>query len=428
MWGVLPAAADVPRIESTYKDHTRGVELARAGRHEEGLAVLLPLLARFPDDYPLQRDVILITLWKGDCPGALRRFERVRNRNDLEPYLVVPVGDCLLAANRPKEARRLVRRALDRHSGNEALRLALLKIDLVLRVDENLDEDRPAAAAELTFSESDRGLPEWIGSLEGSARVAERTRLYVRYRFTRAVDEDYRDGNLDRVGAGVRYRFDERLLIDQEISADLFESGQPGSTSRLVYEPRDDWRFQLLYASFAEAVPLQARAAGIDARQWGGEAAYEARDYRWGVLASVNYFDFADSNRRAAFYARAGRAWEMRATREQRWYLEGYHSNNTLNEAVYFNPARDYSVGLLHQTDFLYASCFRRHVDHLWLSVSAYAQQDYPTLGRWALRYEQDYDFDEAQALVLGAGVARNVYDGKYETEWRLYLYYRHRL
>lgn len=414
-------------IESTYIEHTRGVELARAGRHDDGLSILLPLLARFPDDYPLQRDVILITLWKGECRDALRRFERVRNRSGLEPYLVVPVSDCMLAANRPKEARRLVRRTLARHPEDESLRNALLKIDLSLRVDDNLDEDSPAVEAGLEFTETDRGLPEWIGLLEGSARIAERTRLYTRYRFTRAVDQDYRDGNLDRIGAGVRYRIDERLLVDQELSADLFEPGQIGGTTRLIYEPRDSWRFALMYATFAEAIPLQARAAGIDARQAGGEAAYEARDYRWDGLASVNYYDFSDGNRRTAIYARAGYAYEMRVAREQRLYLEGYHSNNSLDGAVYFNPVRDYALGLLHRTDFIFDTRFRRHVDHLWLSVGAYAQEDYPTLGRWALRYEQDYDFDERRALVTGAGVARNVYDGKYETEWRLYVYYQQR-
>ena len=420
-------ASNAAGIETTYQEHTRGVGLARAGQHDEGLAVLLPLLARFPDDYPLQRDVILITLWKGDCRDALRRFERVRQRADLEPYLVVPVSDCLLDANRPKEARRLVRQTLARHPGNESLGTALLKIDLVLRVDENIDEDSPAVAAELVFDESERSLPEWIAYLEGSARIVEHLRLYARYRFTRAVDQDFRSGNRDRVGAGIRYRIDERLLVDQEISADLFESGQTGGTTRLLYEPRDAWRFMLMYASFAEAIPLQARAAGIDARQWGGEVVYESRDYRWDGLASVNYYDFSDNNQRTAIYARAGYAYAMRAAREQRLYLEGYHSNNTLNDAVYFNPVRDTAIGLLHQTDFIYASRFRRHVDHLWLSVGAYAQEDFPTRGRGALRYEQDYDFDDRHALVAGAGVARNVYDGKYETEWRLYLYYHQR-
>lgn len=414
-------------IETTYPEHTRGVQLARAGRYDEGLGVLLPLLARFPDDYPLQRDVILATLWKGDCPGALKRFERVRQRPDLEPYLVVPLNDCLLAANRPNEARRLTRLAHERHPDDENLRNAFLKTDLVLRVDRNLDEQSPALDAGLHNDTSDRGLAEWIGRVEGSARIVEATRLYTRYRFTRSTEAQYQAGDLDRVGVGVRYRFDERLLLDQEFSADLYASGQGGASTRVVYEPRDAWRFTVAYASFAEAIPLRARAAGIEASQTTVEAAYERRDYRWEGLASINYFDFTDSNQRTAIYAAAGYAYEMRAYREQRLFLEWSQSRNTLDGVVYFNPSYDNSLGFMHRTDFVFDSRYWRHVDHLWLIVNAYRQEGFGTHGRWAVRYEQNYDFNEARALAVGAGIARNVYDGKYETEIRVYLNYHQR-
>lgn len=423
----VSAAVDEPGIESTYAEHTRGVELARAGRHEEGLAVLRPLLARFPNDYPLQRDIVLITIWKGDCPGALERFARIRDRPNLEPYLVVPVGHCLLAANRPKEARRLARLTLLRHPGAADLQNLLLEADLVLRVDENIDEDRTAATANLEMQESELNLPEWIGYFEGSTKVAERTRLYARYRFTRAIEDQFVSGDMDRVGVGVRYRFDERLVLDQEFSTDVRDAGQNGATTRLTFEPRDDWRHSLTYASFSEDVPLRARAAGIDARQWSAESAYESRDYRWDGALSLNYYDFSDTNQRTNLSVYGGYAYEMRANREQRIYLEWYQSRNTLDGAAYYNPARDYSLGLTHRTDFIFESRFKRHVDHLSVGVNAYGEQGYGTYGRWALGYWQDYDFDEDNALTAGAGVARNVYDGKYETEWRLYLYYHHR-
>jgi hypothetical protein len=422
-----PWAVSADGIETTYAEHTRGVELARAGRHGEALATLLPLLNRFPDDYPLQRDVVLITLWKGDCPEGLRRFEQIRSHPGLEPYLVVPVSDCLLKTNRPREARRLVREALARYPDDDGLGDAFLRADLALRLDENIDEVSPAVAVELEVRESDRNLPEWLAYLEGSARIAERTRLYIRYRATRALDSDYTRGDLDRAGIGVRYRIDERLLFDQEFSGDVSGTDPGGATTRIQYQPRDSWRVALAYASFAEDIPLRARAAGIDARHWSGEAVYAARDYRREAVAAVSRYDFSDSNQRTALYARAGYAYEMRASREQRLFLEGYQSRNSLDGAVYFNPRHDHSIGLLHRTDFIYPSQFRRHVDHLWAGVSAYGQQDYATAGRWLLGYEQDYDFDQDQALAAGAVVARNVYDGRPETEWRLYLHYRRR-
>jgi len=274
---------------------------------------------------------------------------------------------------------------------------------------------------------SDQGLSEWVGRAEVSARIAEATRLYVRYRFTRAMESQYQAGDQNRAGAGLRYRFDERLLIDQEFSVDINESGKNGSSTRVQFEPRDSWRFVAAYTSFAEAIPLRARSADIDARQWTAEAAYEGRDYRWEGLASINIYDFTDTNERTAFYASAGYAYEMRARREQRLFLEYSLSRNTFDGAAYFNPAHENSVGFMHRTDFVYDSRYRRHVDHLWLSVNAYSQDGFGTHGRWSVRYVQDYDFDESRTLAVGAGVARNVYDGKYETETRLYLNYRHR-
>jgi hypothetical protein len=426
---ILPGWAGlVPdRIESTYAEHTRGVELARAGRYDEGLAVLLTLLQRFPDNYPLQRDVVLISAWKGDCTGALQRFERLRHHPDPEPYLIVAVTDCLLGANRPLEAYRLARRAQERHPEDPGLRDVFLKADFVLRVDQNLDEERPAMEATLQYDSVDQGLTEWVGRVEGSARVAEATRLYARYRFTRSTESQYRRGDQDRVGVGVRYRFDEQFLFDQEFSADISASGQGGSTSRVLYTPRDAWQITAAYATFAEAIPLRARAAGIEASQTSVEAAYERRDYRWEGLASFNYYDFSDSNQRNVLYATVGYAYELRAQREQRLFLEWSRSRNSLDGAVYYNPAQDSSLGLVQRTDFVYDSPYRRHVDHLWLGVNAYSQEGYGIHGRWSLRYEQDYEFDERRALAFGAGVAWNIYDGKYETEARAYIHYRQR-
>jgi hypothetical protein len=429
-WGVCQTGyADPPGtgIESTYPEHTRGVELARAGHYGEALAVLLPLLKRFPADYPLQRDVILVTIWKGDCSDALERFERIRGRPDLEPYLVVPVSDCLLAANRPKEAHRLTRLALKRHPDDASLRQAFLKVDIALRVDARFDEESPALDAELYNDSSDQGLTEWVGRLEGSARVAEATRLYARYRFTRSTESLYRRGDLDRVGAGIRYRFDERFLLDQEFSGDLYESGQGGARTRLTYEPRDAWQLALAYTTFAEDIPLRARAAGIDATKWSGDATYERRDYRLSWRAALDTYEFSDHNRRTAFSTAAGYAYEMRAEREQRLFVEWYQSANSLDGAPYFNPRRDYSLGLTQRTDFVFDSGFRRHVDHLYLSANLYQQEGYGTHPRASARYEQDYDFDATHALTAGAGLARNVYDGRYETDWQFYLHYHQR-
>jgi hypothetical protein len=434
LWAVLAlvgmaahAAESATGIESTYTEHTRAVQLARAGQYDASLEILLPLLDRFPDDYPLQRDVILVTLWQGDCAGALQRFERVYSRNDHPPYLVVPISDCMLSNNRPNEAHRLTRLALAQHPNDESLRNAYVKAELALRVDWNIDEESPALDAALYNDTSDQGLGEWYASVKASTQILDKTRLYASYLNVHSTEAEYQDGDMHRVGLGMRYRFNEQWYLDEELSVDLYHSGQGGSTTLLVYEPRDAWRLSAGYASFSVNTPLRARAAGSSSNQWSGDASYEARDYRLSWAASINYYDFTDTNQRTAFYTAVGYAYEMRAEREQRLFLEWFQSSNTLDDAVYFNPSQDYSLGLTHRTDFVFDSRFRRHVDHLFLNVNLYQQAGYGTHPRYGVRYEQDYDFDTRHSLVVGAGVARNIYDGVYEIDWRFYMYYHQR-
>lgn len=417
-----------PGIESTYADHARAVELARAGKHDEALALLLPLLDRFPDEYPLQRDATLIAIWKGDCESGLARFERLRRRDGLEAYLIAAVGECLLSTNRPREAHYLLRLAHDRDPDDRALGNVYLKAQVALRAATDVADDRTFTGIDLHNNTSDQGLTEWIGSMDGSTALNESTRLYVRATLARSSHSQYQSGDLNRVATGIRFRMEERLLFDQEFSADVRRSGQGGSTSRLVFEPRDAWRTVLGYASYAELIPLRARAAGITADMWTGEVSWEARGYQANWTALAQRYDFSDTNSRTSFLTVFGYAWWMQKSVEHRMLLEIYASNNTLVGATYFNPARDSSIGLTHQTDLVIDSKFRRHVDRLIINANLYDQQGYGTHPRASLRYEQDYDFDASHALIAGAGLARNIYDGKYETERRFYLTYRQRL
>lgn len=416
-----------PGIESTYADHARAVELARAGRHDEALALLLPLLDRFPNEYAFQRDAVLVTFWKGNCQDGLARFEALRNRDGLEPYLVAAAGECLLAANRPKEAHYLLRRAHERNPDDQALGNTYLKAQVAIRTVTDMADERAAAGIDLRNSSSDQGLTEWIGTIDGSTALSESTRLYARTTLTRSALAQYQSGDLNRVAAGIRFRLDERLLLDQEFSGDVRRSGQGGSTLRLAFEPRDAWKAVLAYASYAELIPLRARAAGITADAWTGEVSWEARDYRASWMVSAQHHGFSDSNSRNSIFTVFGYAWSMQKSVEHRILLEGHASDNSLAGTAYFNPARDSSIGLTHQTDLVLDSGFRRHVDRLIFNANLYDQQGYGTHPRASLRYEQDYDFDADHALIISAGLARNIYDGKYESERRFNLTYRQR-
>lgn len=497
----LPTGAADSRyrtIADTHPDHTRAVEMARAGRHEPALQILRRLLAAFPDDYPLQRDLVMITAWtgdcesalaqferirrhpglhdyvvpaiqdcavkraraenhdgalkilepllaqqpssyplrrdvaviyawKGDCGAALRHFEVIRGHRDHPPYLVVPVADCLLEANRPREARALVEAALARYPNDEALQQARLKMEATMRVDEGEDETRPEVILRLENDDSDQGLREWRAEAEVSSRVAPRTRLYARTLLSRSSDSQYAAGDMNRAGIGVRYRFDPQWRIRQEFSTDTRHDGLGGSTTQLTFEPRDTWRFDLAYATYAEDIPLRARANDIQAKGLSFNAEYNSTDHVWYWRGNLERQDFNDHNDRQSAFTTVGYAYSVKPRVEQRIYLEAYQSSNTRLDAPYFNPVEDRSLGIVHRTDIHYTSRYRRHDDVIYLSAANYNQQGFGTHLKWGIKYEQIYDFDQRRHLSWAAGYQSNIYDGSREGEIKLELLYRHR-
>lgn len=409
-----------PELEA---QHLQAVKLGRAGKYDDALRILDKLLRDFPDDYPLNRDHILITIWKGDCEDALGRFRRVR-RHEHPPYLIVPVSDCLLEQNRPKEAATLARDGLKLNPGDASLEHALLKSTLVVEAGRPIDENRPAVAFEFLTDESDQGLREWLSRLEASTRVAERTRIYARYSISRSDDAALDAGDYDRAGIGLRYRVNEQIFLDQEFSTDVGESGKTGAATVVVYEPRDTWKFTGRYTTFAEDMPLLARVAGVEGKHGELAAEYNSTDYAWYGLVTLNRYDFTDTNRRESLYGTIGYTFEVLPYREQTLYGEIYGSSNSLVGAPYFNPERDRYLGVVHRTNFIFESRYKRHVDSLFLALGSYWQEDFGSHGKWGVRYEQDYDFTATSHLNLGVAYERNVYDGQREFETRLELRY----
>jgi hypothetical protein len=390
------------------------VQRAQAGEHDEALAILVPLAGREPDNYALQRDVVVITAWKGDCPGALRRYDAMGDRPAPEPYFAIPVADCLLDAERPREAATLVRLALDAAPDNEPLRHAQAKIRLALATS-GIDHPYREFIFEIGTDESDQGLREWLSRLEVNGPVADGTRVYARYFAARSADPAYREGDLDRGGVGIRHRFDERWQGEFEVSADARKSDQAGAAAQVVYEPRDSWRLTLAATNFAEDLPLRARAAGVEADRIGGGVEFNSLDYVWHWRATADSWDFTDTNRRDSVFASVGYAYQMLPYREQRVYGEWYQSRNTLDGAPYFNPESDRSLGIVHRTDFVYDSRYKRHVDSLYLTVGVYDQEGYEADNTWNVKYQQDYDFDDFNNLSWSVGYGRSIYDGDEE-------------
>jgi len=496
LWGV--ATTPSASIETTYAEHTRAVALARAGEHTQGLAILRELLARFPDDYPLNRDAILVATWAGDCAYALERYAYIRTRPQLdaylvtplancaveraragdydtargvlaglqphaadpyplqrdaaliaawsgdcrralnefgpirnaernEPYLTVPMADCMVREGRSDEAEALVVNALEHRPEDDALHQALLGAQVANRL---AGGDWHATVLEggVSTDDAEPGPREWRGVLLARTGVTPSVRMQARLLGRAASgDRGSGSGDLRRVGLGVGWRPNPQWEFLQEISTDIRTANQGGATTRLDYRPLPEWSFSALHATFADDLPLRARTNGIEADRAEIAGAYHSRDYVWDGRASADRYDFSDGNRRTSAYATLGYAYDMLPEREQRIYLEAYGSRNSLDAAPYFNPRSDSSLGVVHRTTFVIDSRYKRHVDSLYLWIASYRQEGFDAKPRWGVKYEQDYDFDDDLALVAGISLMRNVYDGEYENAIRGEIYFRRR-
>lgn len=401
-------------------EHQRGVELAREGHHDAGLAVLFALLKKYPGSYVIERDIVIITAWKGDCRAAVRRYDAIRDYPDPEPYLVLPVSECLIKVGRTDEAVALLDEGQRRFPDDANLRVAHASA-----VAKRAALFRHELRIEVSTNTSDQGKREWIWGASVSRRLADRTHVYARYANTRSSYDEFQTGNQNRLGVGLTHEFRNDILVTQEFSDDIRRSGQNGSLTSVMYLPNDLWRFGASYNTFAEDLPLRAKAALIDAKRSIIFTDYHTADYRWSWAASGSRYDFSDTNRRSTLFTSLGYAYEMKPKREQRVFLEYYESDNTLANTAYFNPSHDKSVSLVHKTDFVFDSRFRRHVDHLYLSLGRYDQQGFPAHGIWGVRYEQNYDFTDRTALLFGVGYGRRVYDGASEYDSTLNAVFR---
>ena len=401
-------------------EHQRGLNLARKGRHDDGLMVLMALNKKYPNVYPLQRDIVIVTAWKGDCRAAVGRYEPIRDYPKPESYFILPVSECLITIGRINEAISLLNQGRKSWPKDSTLASAYAEAQ-AKRAALFLNELR----LEVSTDTSDQGRREWLWGATLTHKLADRTHIYARLTNTRTSYDELQSGKQDRVAVGVEHEFRNNLVVTQEFSGDVNRNGQNGSFTSVVFLPNDLWRFGVSYTSFAEDLPLRAKAESIDAKRSILLTNYHTADYRWSWSAAGSRYDFSDTNRRNTLFTSLGYAYELQPKREQRVFLEYYQSDNTLANTAYFNPSRDKSVSVVHKTDFVFDSRFHRHVDHLYLSLGGYDQEGFAKRGIWGMRYEQDYDFTKRTALLVGVGYGRHVYDGASEYETNLNAVFR---
>ena len=400
---------------SVASQHAHAVDLARNDKIEEGLAILKQLLKAHPDSYPIRRDYVIISTWKGDCDSALENYARIQQHPDQEPYLIVPVSDCLHQQGKDEQALTLLKKSSKANPDDTDVKQAYQDLQQSIAL-----SHAPDITISVGNNNSDAGNREWFWDVRYSRLLdpgKPQLRGYLHYFSSHALDAQFDTGDMNRFGIGVLYRFNPQWLLDQELFTDL-QNDDSGSRTQLRYFMNSQTALSGEYSTNTSDIPLRAKAQEIDARRIKIDADYHSTDYRWELYAAAAKYRFTDSNRRTTLYGSAGYAYLMKQRLEERVILELSKSKNTLANTLYYNPASDRGVNLVHRTSYVYDSKYDRHVDHFSLFVGKYDEQGYDTENTYGAQFQQEYEFDSYTALSWSAGYASHIYDGQREGEW----------
>lgn len=243
-----------------------------------------------------------------------------------------------------------------------------------------------------------------------SAPIKERFRAYLHGHYAgadlAAGAERYKRG-----GLGLEYRApDLRLFAEAHAGRD--SDSDAGVLAGGRWWLGDVWNVAASADTRTQDVPLQARQAGIDARQ--ALLEIEARIHESRAFAAlVKASDFSDDNDRLALQLSWREGWVVRP----RWWLSSrvdlYTSHNSRDDAPYFNPSKDRSASLSLTGGLRTWRWYEREfVQELTVSGGSYWQEDFGSGGTWGLEYAHRWQLDDRFYLRYALGRTTQPYDG----------------
>jgi biofilm PGA synthesis protein PgaA len=222
------------------------------------------------------------------------------------------------------------------------------------------------------------------------------------------------DALRNRLGAGVEWRAPDAALEASAWSngGDVSRSGAAASAS---WSPNDVWTLGADYERYAWETPLRAILHGItsDGGGVGVGAAWNESRAAWVGLRAHR---FTDGNERRQYRI----AWAERVAQTPSWSLtlrpEIYGSQNSLRDAPYFNPSRDFALSLALDWQGLiwrrYEQSFRHRIT---ARVGEYRQEGFADGMVGGLAYEQSWQPGTRMELRWGVEFGRARYDGANE-------------
>lgn len=375
------------------------------GEAQEGLE---GMVRRAPGSVDLRQKLAAVYRWRGWPRRALEEYRIVlaRDPQNLQGRLgavsaLMDLREYAAAAPEVEELRR-------RYPENRQV------ADLAKRWERLRQWEFTAEAGYARGEETQIGTREW--SLESRLYAPSAAGRWRPFLHTFFEEAKFPEGSASyrRAGLGVEYE-GPRWRLAGEADVSVEGEADPGVSVEGEWRPDDVWSVSARFASFSTEVPLRARREDIDGqsyrlsvlRRW-----HESRSLRLGA----GLLDMSDGNRRVS----GSLALEERLLTRPRYRLSGtaelYVSENSRDDASYFNPRRDLAASLGVAWEGLLYRRYERSFRHrLLLALGAYGQSGFATRPILTAGYEQEWRPGPDLGVRYGATWTSRVYDGDRE-------------
>jgi biofilm PGA synthesis protein PgaA len=406
-----PGPAGQPDPARMRAEVLAGIGRAYADQLDASQRRLESLVAAAPHNSDARYELGNVYRWRGWSERALEEYGRVlANQPEL---LATRIGAAHAELDRQRfpaaEARLADAQASDaRHGGVRSLGR---RWELHNR-NELLVEARWGESSGDTFGSDQYDVDAWWFS----SPIRYNYRIFAH---TYDSSADFENGNIHRrrAGAGLEYRRGP-WTGRAETHFDRDGLDDPGLAAWLDRRLDDQWTVGALVELNSYSTPLRAYRDDIETDLFGLTAVYRRHEsLRLG--SGLRYQDFDDGNERWSFSGDGHWRWLSRPTYKLDFTGSLYGSTNSLDDAVYFNPERDFE-GLLGIDQRW--RMFRRYDRSLGHRVHGragfYEQKSFGSDLVWSLDYELTWSASDALELRLGWHRARRVYDGgaEYQT------------
>jgi len=355
---------------------------------------------------------------------ALREFQAITSMEsrDINPGPRVGHAQVLNALAYKEEARAMI----NNHRAKKPKDKHGIRVARELAVDEMRELDFG-----LSFESSSDGFHDFYSFAEYRHPVSLYTNLLATVNYRKSSQNGIL-ARFHRVGLGFDHIFNSDWYLREVVSINGTKGDEFGSQTMVKYTPTDHWIVEAMYDSFTIDVPLRARVAGITSDLASLDVTYRESEWReYGLGGS--YSGFSDGNNRIAVTGRFEQGLYAKKDWRLRLIVDGYWGDNSLNNALYFNPSRDWSASatlmteqtIWHRYESMKGYYDRGFIHRLYLTAGSYGQQGFKETFLGSVRYEQEIDFRDTHHLLWGVTAGRHSYDGLAVTNYSIDALYR---